>query len=137
MNKKGITVPTDMLVIITVAVLVLVVLSVYFSGLISVSMSDAEAQKVFSEGCFRYCEADTDENYVNAYNLVMHPTEQDKVFFDACEKLGYGTRIGYPGGAAEYPNRCLEFCGKSLCDMDVINTYVRDTDDQILAQLGG
>lgn len=136
-RKKGITLPINMIVILIVAVLVVATLVVYFSGVVGVSMSEAEARKLFNDGCLKYCSADTDGNYINAYRLVYDPDEQDRKFFNACDRLGYGTRAGQPGRASDFPNRCLEFCGKNFCDMEVNLPEVSGTDEQLLAMLGG
>ncbi|MEM7819735.1 MAG: hypothetical protein QXD48_02815 [Candidatus Aenigmatarchaeota archaeon] len=120
--NRGITLPTNMIIIIILAVLVLIVLSAYFISTSGTSMSTADANRIFSKGCLRYCKSDVEKNYVNAYYIP----ETDKEFMAACERLGYGNR--------EYPNRCLEKCGH-VCDMQATDSDVNNRFDQIVSNL--
>ena len=133
--RKGQLLPMNIIIILIIAIIIVTAIAVYFSGIITVSMSDAEARRLFQDGCLRYCDPDIDQNYINSYRLVNDPSEVDLQFIMACEKLGYGTRVGYEGNAYEYPNRCLEFCGIGLCDMDVSGEDVRNTDAEVLSRL--
>jgi len=134
-RRKGQTIPTNILVIIIIAVLVVAVLVVYFSGVVGVSMSQAEAETTFRQGCLTYCEKDTYETYVNAYEILSSGSPDDMKFLAACDRLGYGTRISQPGNAFDYPNRCLEFCGQNFCNMEVTPGDAESTHNQIIQGL--
>ena len=122
-SKKGLELPMNMIVIIIISALVLVVLVSYFLSVSGTSMSDAQANAAFSSGCLKYCKTDVDKNYISAYDLSNTDTD----FVNACEKLGYGNK--------EFPNRCLEKCPASLCDMDATAQDVTDRHDQLVQTL--
>lgn len=127
--NKGLEIPTNIMVIMVVAVLVIIVVATYFSGIISLSMSDAQAQTAFQKGCIKYCKSDIESDYLSALNV-------DLEFLTACKKLGYDARATPCTAPDGCPNRCLEMCG-SICEMSVSDSYANSRDGLIGQTVSG
>jgi hypothetical protein len=119
-HRKGLEIPTSMLVIIVIAVLVVVVLIYYFSGIVTISMSEAKANEIFRTGCLEYCSVDSWQNYINAQGVSSE-------FLAACKRLGYDIRATPCIDPDGCKSRCLEYCGKNICNMDL-------NDDEVASQ---
>lgn len=117
--KKGLAVSLNVVIIVAIGLLALVSISLFvFSGSLG-QISDAEAQRLFSAGCARYCQPDLHETLRNAYVA----SQNDPNFVKACEKLRYGD--------AAHVNRCLERC--SNCNLDVNDNDINGGFDNLLA----
>lgn len=116
--KKGLAMSLNLIVIIAIAVLVLVSLTaVFFSGSFG-QISEAEAQRIFSVGCSKYCEPDFYGTFRNAYLA----SQNDADFVRACERLQYGTK--------DHVNRCLDRCGN--CFLNVTESDIERGYDDLL-----
>jgi len=113
--KKGLSLPTNIIIIVIVVVLVLLMLGAFLLASTGSQSKSADANKVFAEGCLRYCTPSSEQNYLNAYEIKKN----DKQFLDACVQLGYGSY--------DFPVQCLQQCG---CDLsitqDEINTRLQE-----------
>ncbi len=94
--------PTNIMVITIIVVLALVSIGAFLLTSTGSQGASAEANKVFSQGCLRYCTPSSEQNYLNAYEIKKN----DRQFLDACVQLGYGTY--------DFPVQCLQQCG---CDL--------------------
>ena len=97
-SKKGISLPTNMIIVVVIAALVLVALGAFFITTSGSSMSDAEAQRIFANGCVQYCKPGLYDTFTAAFRA----SQNDPNFIKACTRLGYGD--------GQNANRCLEKC---------------------------
>ncbi|MFA4819471.1 MAG: hypothetical protein WC613_00765 [Candidatus Aenigmatarchaeota archaeon] len=95
---KGISLPMNMIIVVTIAALVLVAFGAFFITTTGGGVSDAEAQRIFAGGCVQYCKPGLYETFTAAYTA----SQNDPNFIKACTKLGYGD--------GQNANRCLEKC---------------------------
>ena len=107
MNMKGISLSINMIVLIVIAVVVIVALVTFFTSSTVVTISDINANTVFSNGCIKYCVSDLYGTLQNVYDA----SKNDPAFVAACTKLGYLT------AGPQYMNRCLDKCRN--CDLSV------------------
>src|SRR3989338_1755987 len=102
---KGLALSLNVIIVVSIGVLTLVsVVAMFFTGTFG-RISEADAQRIFSIGCARYCQPDLYETFVNAYDA----SQNDPNFVRACERLDYGD--------SDHVNRCLKRC--SNCNLDV------------------
>ncbi|MBI4162315.1 MAG: hypothetical protein HY513_01420 [Candidatus Aenigmarchaeota archaeon] len=107
--------PTNMIVIAIIVVLVLAVVGAFLLTSAGGQSSSAGANKIFAEGCLRYCTSSAEQNYLNAYEIKKN----DQQFLNACVQLGYGTE--------EFPVQCLQRCGCDLTtSQNEINTRLQE-----------
>ncbi len=102
---KGLEIPLNMIIVIAIALIVIASVSVFFMSSSFQTVSSTDAQRVFANGCTRYCTSSLYDTFRNAYEA----SQNDQEFIKACVSLGYmsGTMV----------NQCLEKC--TNCNMDV------------------
>ncbi|HLD38909.1 MAG TPA: hypothetical protein VJB05_01190 [archaeon] len=93
---KGISLPTNMIIIVAIAALVLVAFGAFFLTSTGGGISDADAQRIFAGGCLQYCKPELYSTFQNGYLT----SQNDPDFIKACVKLGY----------SDIWNRCLQNC---------------------------
>ena len=103
--SKGVSFSLNLVVILGISILVLVTLGLFFASSSFGQMSEADAQRIFSNGCARYCQSDLDATFDGIYNIEQN----DPNFVSACLKLRYGDAV--------HISRCLEKC--SNCNLNV------------------
>jgi len=116
---RGLALSLNMIIIVAIAVLTLASISIFFFSGSFGQISEAEAQRLFSSGCARYCQPDLYETFRNAYTA----SQNDHDFVSACERLGYGD------GA--HVNRCFERC--SNCFLEVNQDDINRGYDNLIA----
>ena len=94
---KGISLPINTIVIISIVLLVLLVVAAFFSTNVVDQMSEADALRIWNEGCMKYC--NSCENFIAANCDARNSdkeayancrTEPDIAeFAEACKTLGY------------------------------------------------
>lgn len=104
-HVKGISLPINVMIVVAIAVVAIVAIGAFFFSASFGTISDTEAQRVFSTGCARYCQSDLYSTFKGAYDA----SRSDPQFVAACTRLGYGDNL--------HVNRCLEAC--SNCNLDV------------------
>ena len=115
MKNKGLSLPTNIIVITIVVVLVLVSLAAFLLTSSGSQGTTADANKVFSEGCLKYCTSSPEQNYLNTYEIKKN----DRQFLDACVQLGYGSY--------DFPVQCLNRCGCDLAtSKSEVNTRLQE-----------
>lgn len=123
MPRKGLAISLNVVIVLAITILVLASISAFFFTSSFGQISEAEAQRIFSSGCVRYCEPDLYKTFTNAYMA----SRNDPSFVMACERLGYGD--------ASHVNRCLERC--SNCNLNINEQDIGQQHDQLLALTGG
>lgn len=110
-NKKGLSMPISVIVIIVIAALILVYLSVFFLGVTGGQMSRAQAEQVYTSGCMDFCGADQD-TFLNGYNVAFSEEGAFTRFREACVILDYIEREpASPESNARGVLACLRTCG--------------------------
>ena len=117
-NKKGVSMPTNLIIVIAIAVVVVVALGTFFFSASFGGISSADAQRSFANGCARYCKSDLHSTLEGAYTA----SQRDSQFVAACTKLGYGDQ--------QHVNRCLESC--SNCNLQVKQTDINQGMDNLI-----
>lgn len=116
---KGLSLSLNAVIIVAIAMLALTSLGwLLLSGSFG-QMSEADAQRVFSTGCARYCEPNLYQTFKNAYLA----SKNDKDFVAACKRLKYGDE--------QYVNRCFERCAN--CNLDVTEEDINRGYDNLIA----
>lgn len=120
---RGLAVSLNVIIVVAIGVLALASLSLFFFTGSFNQISEAEAQRLFSSGCARYCQSDLYETFRNAYVA----SQNDPDFVGACERLNYGDKA--------HVNRCFERC--SNCNLDVNEGDISRGYDNLLALTEG
>ena len=118
-NKKGLAVSLNVVIVVAMGLLTIASLSVFFFSSSFSQISEADAQRIFSSGCARYCQPDLYQTFRNAYTA----SQNDENFVRACERLNYGDR--------NHVNRCFERCAN--CNLDVNEGDINTGYDNLLA----
>lgn len=116
-KMKGLSLSINVIIIIAIAVFVLAAVGVFFTSTFIGGISETEAQRLFANGCARYCQPSLYETFKNAYLA----SQNDQGFVSACSKLGYGPPI----------NRCFEKC--SNCNLKVTENDIAGINDNNVA----
>ena len=116
-NEKGVSMPINLIVVIAIAVVVIVALGAFFFSASIGGISDAEAQRLFANGCTRYCQSDLHSTFQGAYTA----SQRDTQFVAACTKLKYGDQ--------QHVNRCLESC--SNCNLIITQNDINQGLDNL------
>ncbi len=108
-NKKGISLPINLIVILAIAILVMVVVAAFFVGVFGPSTAGISLDKSLSEACQKwrtlYACADTAKSEVKAlYQAPSEASPTEHTVLDLCTKKGWLTG---PGGVDE----CKRGCG--------------------------
>lgn len=91
MNMKGLELPINMIVIISIAVVVILAVSMFFLTQSGAGFSTIEATRIWTLGCNTYCNGDGLDGVYNACgsDMIGRGTEFSKDFVRACKTLGY------------------------------------------------
>jgi len=119
MNGKGLAISLNVVIVVAIGLLTLASLSMFFFTGSFGQISEADAQRLFSSGCARYCQPDLYQTFRNAYTA----SQNDPDFVAACERLNYGDR--------DHVNRCFERCAN--CNLDVNENDINAEYDNLLA----
>jgi hypothetical protein len=119
--SKGISLPINIIIILIVIVLVLAVISVFFLTTSGTQINRAEAEKIFSLGCSRVCNLQSDalhEGFLldRGINENGDPDTFRENLYQSCVVLGYARLSSDHNVRANGARDCVLACGS--CDID-------------------
>jgi len=107
LGSLGISVSINVIIILVISIIALLTLITFFISNFSGRMSEAEAIKIWSDGCNKYCSDPWEGAY--ATGIIEDINELsgfEKKFNEACITLGYATK----DGEAYNTLPCLQRC---------------------------